>query len=82
MKARNVRFKDAICFCVAGHNFSAAYAQKPTPKIVPVTTSLDLSNLATEIKKFLSIRAFNDALPGHVPPDSASQERVGTIVSL
>ena len=36
--------------------------------------------LANEIKKLISIRAFNDALPGHVPPDAASQERVGTII--
>lgn len=39
------------------------------------------SYLAKEIKKLLSIREFNDALPGHVPPDTASQERVGTIIS-
>jgi len=37
--------------------------------------------LANEIKKLISIRAFNDALPGHVPPDAASQERVSTIIS-
>jgi hypothetical protein len=37
--------------------------------------------LSEEIKRLLSIRAFTDALPGHVPPDAASQERVGTIIS-
>ena len=39
------------------------------------------SYLAKEIKKLLSIREFTDALPGHVPPDAASQERVSTIIS-
>jgi hypothetical protein len=39
------------------------------------------SYLAKEIKKLTSLRAFNDTLPGHVPPDAASQERVGTIIS-
>jgi len=39
------------------------------------------SYLAKEIKKLLSIREFNDALPGYVPPDAANQERVGTIIS-
>jgi len=39
------------------------------------------SYLAKEIKKLLSIREFNDALPGHLPPDAASQDRVGTIIS-
>jgi hypothetical protein len=39
------------------------------------------SYLAKEIKKLTSIREFNDALPGHVPPDAASQERVRTIIS-
>jgi len=29
----------------------------------------------------ISIREFTDALPGHVPPDAASQERVGKIIS-
>jgi hypothetical protein len=38
------------------------------------------SYLAKEIKKLISMRAFNDALPGHVPPDAASQERVSTIM--
>jgi hypothetical protein len=39
------------------------------------------SYLAKEIKKLISIREFNDALPGHLPPDPASQDRVGMIVS-
>jgi hypothetical protein len=39
------------------------------------------SYLAKEIKQLISSRAFNDGLPGHVPPDAASQERVGTIIS-
>jgi hypothetical protein len=39
------------------------------------------SYLGKEIKRLLSISAFNDALPGHVPPDAASQGRVGTIIS-
>jgi len=38
------------------------------------------SYLAKEIKRLISIPAFNDALPGHVPPEAASQERVGTII--
>ena len=39
------------------------------------------SYLAKEIRQLISIRAFNDALSGHLPPDAASQERVGTIIS-
>jgi hypothetical protein len=39
------------------------------------------SYLAKEIKKLISIREFNDALPGHLSPDPASQDRVGTIIS-
>jgi hypothetical protein len=39
------------------------------------------SYLAKEIKKLISIREFNDALPGHLPPDPASQDRVSTIIS-
>jgi hypothetical protein len=39
------------------------------------------SYLATEIKRLISTREFNDALPGHLPPDPASQDRVGTIIS-
>jgi hypothetical protein len=37
--------------------------------------------LGKEIKKLISIREFNDALPGYLPPDAASQDRVGTIIS-
>jgi hypothetical protein len=37
--------------------------------------------IAKEIKQLISISAFMDALPGHVPPDAASQERVVTIIS-
>jgi hypothetical protein len=39
------------------------------------------SYLAKQIKGLISIREFNDALPVHLPPDRASQERVGTIIS-
>lgn len=39
------------------------------------------SYLAKEIRQLISISAFRDALPGHVPPDTASQERVGMIIS-
>jgi hypothetical protein len=39
------------------------------------------SYIAKESKQLISISAFMDALPGHVPPDAASQERVGTIIS-
>jgi len=39
------------------------------------------SYLAKEIKKLTSSREFNDALPGHLPPDAGSQDRVGTIIS-
>jgi len=39
------------------------------------------SYLAKEIKKLLSSREFTDALPGHLQPDAASQERVATIIS-
>jgi hypothetical protein len=38
------------------------------------------SYLAKEIKKSISLREFNDALPGHLPPDTASQDRVGAII--
>jgi hypothetical protein len=37
--------------------------------------------LAKEIKKLLSIREFTDALRGHIQPDAASQERVGSIIA-
>jgi hypothetical protein len=39
------------------------------------------SHLAKEIKNLISIPEFNDALPGHLPPDAASQERAGTILA-
>ena len=39
------------------------------------------SYLAREIKKLISIGEFNDALPAHLPPDRASQDRIGTILS-
>jgi hypothetical protein len=48
---------------------------------IRATASDVLRYLAKEIKKLISIRAFNDALQGHVPPDAASQERVGTFIS-
>ena len=37
--------------------------------------------LSKEIEKLLATRAFTDALPGHVPPDPASQQRVARILS-
>ena len=39
------------------------------------------SYLAIEIRKLISIPEFNDALPGYLLPDAASQQRVGTIIS-
>ncbi|MGB9068410.1 MAG: hypothetical protein WCC21_07560 [Candidatus Acidiferrales bacterium] len=39
------------------------------------------SYLARQIKKLISIPEFNDALPGYLLPDAASQQRVGTIIS-
>jgi hypothetical protein len=39
------------------------------------------SYLSKEIRELLSKHEFSDALPGHLPPDAASQERVGTIIS-
>ena len=39
------------------------------------------SYLAKEIAKFLGTRGFVDALPGHLAPDSASQERITTVVA-
>jgi len=48
---------------------------------IQTTANAVRSYLAQEIRKLISIREFNDALPGHVPPDAASQERVGTIIS-
>jgi len=38
------------------------------------------SYLAKEVAKFLGIRRFVDALPGHLAPDSASQERITTVM--
>lgn len=38
------------------------------------------SYLAQEIKKLCDAREFLDALPGHLPPDAASQERTGAIL--
>jgi len=48
---------------------------------IQAAASDERSYLATEIKKLISTREFNDALPGHLPPDAASQERAGTIIS-
>src|SRR5260370_6443664 len=48
---------------------------------IQVAASDVRSYLAKEIKKLTSSREFNDALPGHLPPDAASQARVGTIIS-
>jgi len=39
------------------------------------------SYLAGESRRLLSLRAFTDALPGHLPPDAASQERILTVTS-
>ena len=39
------------------------------------------SYLAKEIAKFLGTRGFVDALPGHLAPDSASQERITTVLA-
>jgi hypothetical protein len=39
------------------------------------------SYLAKEMKALISIREFNDALPGHLPPDAASQARIGAVLS-
>lgn len=39
------------------------------------------SYLAKEITKLLSTRGFVDALPGHLAPDSASQERITTVMA-
>jgi hypothetical protein len=47
----------------------------------PLAASDVRSYLRSEIKKLISIREFNDALPGHLPPAPASQDRVGTIIS-
>lgn len=39
------------------------------------------SYLAQEIGRLCGTRAFLDALPGHLPPDPASQERTGTVLA-
>jgi hypothetical protein len=39
------------------------------------------SYLAQEIAKLRGTREFLDALPGHLPPDAASQERIGAILA-
>jgi len=39
------------------------------------------SYLAEEIRKLCAVREFLDALPGHLPPDSASQERITTVLA-
>ena len=39
------------------------------------------SYLTRESTKLLLLRPFLDALPGHLPPDAASQERVATVIS-
>jgi len=39
------------------------------------------SYLAKEIMQLLGAREFLDALPGHLAPDSASQERITTVMT-
>ena len=39
------------------------------------------SYLSKKVKQLVSIREFTDALPGHLPPDAASQERVAIVIS-
>jgi hypothetical protein len=39
------------------------------------------SYLAQEVAKLCGAREFLDALPGHLPPDAASQERMGTVLA-
>jgi hypothetical protein len=39
------------------------------------------SYLAKEIRKLLGKRGFGDALPGHLAPDPASQERITTVMA-
>ncbi len=36
--------------------------------------------LAAHVKTLLATRAFLDALPGHLPPDAASQDRVPLVL--
>ena len=45
-----------------------------------VRPTFDVDTIA-KIKKLILTHEFNDALPGHLPPDAASQGRVGTIIS-
>ena len=39
------------------------------------------SYLAKEVTKLLAARGFGDALQGHLAPDSASQERITTVMA-
>lgn len=39
------------------------------------------SYIAHELRKLYDTREFQDALPGHLPPDAASQERIGTVLA-
>jgi hypothetical protein len=39
------------------------------------------SYLAKEITKLLGARGFGDALPGHLGPDSVSQERITSVMA-
>jgi hypothetical protein len=39
------------------------------------------SYLGREITKLCGVREFLDALPGHLPPDAASQERISTVLA-
>ena len=39
------------------------------------------SYLAKEVTKLLGARRFVDALPGYLPPDPASQERITTVIA-
>jgi len=39
------------------------------------------SYLTKEIATLLGVREFMDALPGHLAPDSASQERITTVMA-
>jgi len=48
---------------------------------IKATQSDVRSYLANEITKLLGARGFGDALPGHLAPDSASQERITTVMA-
>jgi hypothetical protein len=39
------------------------------------------SYIAHELRELYDTREFQDALPGHLPPDAASQERIGTVLA-